>query len=180
MLSNSYILALATAACASIASAQTHVDIMGGLDQPLLLGGGNIAAAVATSHWDFEYSHGWSLRIGNYGFGLNGEEKRDHLVVTVPWTTGFGAGYRFTRRFTVLLDFKAHRFEVKEPGVAHTAYTTFSIGPTVYYKIPLYRGLFIQPNVRYWPTVANTLHSTFVHHAHDWGVFPNMNLGWTF
>ena len=69
-------------------------------------------------------------------------------------------------------------------------YSTFSVGPGVFYDIYLYKGLFVQPNMRFWPTVASTYDgaarftrpdgSTYQHDRHDLGFFVNVNLGWTF
>jgi hypothetical protein len=101
-------------------------------------------------------------------------------------------GYRITDDLHVLVEFKAHRFEVLGPDRnAQAAYTTFSVGPGVFYVIHLWRGLFLQPNLRWWPNVASTLDSgkvtlrqqngaTVQHQAHSFGLFANVNLGWTF
>lgn len=55
--------------------------------------------------------------------------------------------------------------------------------------IYLYEGLFIQPNLRWWPTLASshdggTLRAAdgnaYRHERHELLPFVNVNLGWTF
>ena len=166
--------------------------VMAGMNQ-VLLGGANLAVQYETENFVFEYSHGIHLRLNNLnGIDLNREEKNDHLTVDVPWTTGFGIGYRLTKEFHVSVEFKAHRFDVSAPdGEGQVRYTTYSVGPGLFYDWTIWKGLYLEPALRWWPTVASTLPgnnhtfvrsdgSTFTHHAHDWGVFPNVSIGWTF
>lgn len=69
-----------------------------------------------------------------------------------------------------------------------TSYTSFTVGTGVFYDIYLFKGFFIQPSARWWPTVASTYDkATFVskaggsysHTRHDLTPFVNLNIGWT-
>ena len=65
-----------------------------GLNQPLLLGGVNVEANYFTRKWVFDYSHGASLEFGNAA--LPADLKAQKLVAHLPYSAGFGIGYRFT------------------------------------------------------------------------------------
>ncbi len=68
--------------------------------------------------------------------------------------------------------------------------TTFSVGPGVFYELRLWRGLFLQPSLRWWPNVASTLpegatllgadQKRVKMESHSFGIFPNVSLGWNF
>ena len=166
---------------------------MAGLSQWTLFRGGNIAFEADLGRLGLEVSHGQGLDLNQVpALGLTSAEREAGARVRVPWTTGFGVGYRITEDLLVLVEFKAHHFEVSGTDRnVEASYTAFSIGPGIFYMIHLWRGLFIQPNIRYWPNVASTLEggkvalrqldgSTYVHEAHSFGLFANMNVGWTF
>lgn len=172
---------------------QPEFSVMAGLTQWILFQGGNVAVEYKTGRLAFEYSHGQGLDLNHAsGVGLTSAERDAGAHVRVPWTTGFGVGFRVTEHLDVLVEGKAHRFEVtSRDRNAEIAYTTFSVGPSVFYTIHLYKGLFLQPNVRFWPNVASTLPSdhallrqpdgsVYDHEAHAFGLFANANLGWTF
>jgi hypothetical protein len=158
-----------------------------------LLRGGNVALEYKVGRFAFEVSHGQGLDLNEAGgIFLTSAERDAGAEVRVPWTTGFGVGYRIIENLHVLIEFKAHHYEVSARDPAATAsYTTFSIGPGVFYSIYIYKGLFLEPNVRFWPNVASTLPgnkvalrqpdgTTYEHQAHDFGLFANMNLGYSF
>jgi len=172
---------------------QPQFSVMVGLTQWTLFRGGNVAVEYKKGRLAFEYSHGQGLDLNAApGVGLTSAERDAGAHVRVPWTTGFGLGFRVTEHLHVLVEGKAHRFEVTtRDRNSEVAYTTFSVGPSVFYSIHLYKGLFLQPNVRFWPNVASTLSgdrsllrqpdgSIYVHEAHAFGLFANANLGWTF
>ena len=52
----------------------------------------------------------------------------------------------------VLADFKVHRYEAELAG-QEKRYTTISLGAELGYRWFVYEGLFLNPTVRYWPTV---------------------------
>jgi len=172
---------------------QERFSVMAGLTQWTLLRGGNVALEYKVGRLAFEVSHGQGLDLNQVpGLALAQAERDAGARVRVPWTTGFGVGVRITEHLHALVEFKAHRYEVSgRDRNSEVDYTTFSIGPSVFYSIYLYKGLFLQPNVRFWPNVASTLSgghaairqpdgSTYDHQAHDFGLFANVNLGWTF
>jgi hypothetical protein len=172
---------------------QPQFSVMAGLTQWVVFQGGNVAVEYKIGRLAFEYSHGQGLDLNQVpGVGLTSAERDAGAHVRVPWTTGFGVGFRVTDHLDVLVEGKAHRFEVtSRDRNAEIAYTTFSVGPSVFYSIHLYKGLFLQPNVRFWPNVASTLSgdhallrqpdgSVYDHEAHAFGLFANANIGWTF
>ncbi len=174
-------------------SLERKFSVMAGLTQWLLLRGGNLALEYKTGRFAFELSHGQGLDLNQLGgFALSSAERDAGTIVRVPWTTGFGVGYRITENFHLLVEFKAHHYEVRaSEGASTVNYTTFSIGPGAFYSIYLFKGLFLQPNVRFWPNVASTLDAdrvllqrcdgtNYEHQAHDFGFFANMNLGYSF
>jgi len=167
-------------------------SVMIGLGQWILWGGGNIATQVKVGRWAFEYSHGQALQFDRLsGFAMTHDEREAGVSVSAPWTTGGGFGFQITPHLHALIEVKAHRYEVRGYDPQQVArYTTFSVGPGVFYDIYLYKGLFLQPNMRFWPTVASSYDgaarftrpdgSTYQHERHDLGFFMNVNLGWTF
>ena len=168
-------------------------SVMAGLSQWLLFRGGNLALEYKTGRLAFELSHGQGLDLNQVGgFALSSAERDAGTRVRVPWTTGFGVGYRVTENLHLLVEFKAHHYEVRaNEGANAVNYTTFSIGPGAFYSIYLTKRLFLQPNLRFWPNVASTLNdnrvmlercdgSSYEHRAHDFGFFGNVNLGYSF
>ena len=172
---------------------RTSFSVMAGISQWALWRGGNIAVEYKVGRFAFELSHGQGLDLNQVGgFALTSAERDAGAQVRVPWTTGGGAGVRITEDLHLLVEVKAHHFEVSggDPS-SRVAYTTFSVGPGAFYTFRLYKGLFLQPNVRFWPNVASTLKggaadlrradgSTFRHEAHSFNLFVNVNLGYSF
>ena len=180
-------------AASSSQGLERKFSVMAGLSQWLLFRGGNLAVEYKTGRFAFELSHGQGLDLNQAGgFALSSAERRDNTRVHVPWTTGFGVGYRITENLHLLLEVKAHHFEVRaNEGASEVSYTTFSVGPGAFYSIYLTKHLFLQPNVRFWPNVGSTLDGNHVtlrnsdgtgyeHQAHDFGFFGNVNLGYSF
>jgi hypothetical protein len=168
-------------------------SVMAGLSQWVLFRGGNLAVEFKTGRLVFEVSHGQGLDLNQLGgFALNSSERRDETRVRVPWTTGLGVGYRITENLHLLLEFKAHHYEARaSEGSTAVTYTTFSIGPGAFYSVYLSKHVFLQPNLRFWPNVASTLGddrttlercdgTSYEHEAHDFGIFGNVNLGYSF
>ena len=168
----------------------TRTVVSAGLSQPLLFGGVNVAVSTTRGRLVADYSHGAGLDLNaSDGAALTDAERDLGLDVDVPWTTGGGVGYRLTSRLDVRAEVKAHRFEVTAPDGEATAYTTVSVGPSVYYSLPVWRGLRVEPSVRYWPTVAHTLDADAAqrlgtestpHEAHSFEAFVNVSVGWAF
>lgn len=168
----------------------TRGSVMAGLNQWLLFGGGNIAGQLKVGRWFVaELSHGQQLNLGRVSFALTEAERDAGVSVAMPWTTGGGAGIQITPNLHVLLELKAHRYEVR--GIDRnqsTSYTSFTLGPGVFYDLYLYKGFFIQPSARWWPTVASTYDEasfdskaggSYTHARHDLTPFVNLNIGWT-
>jgi hypothetical protein len=116
----------------------------------------------------FDYSHGVSLDF--HDATVTSDLRRQGLAVHMPWTTGFGLGYRITEWVNVRVEPKWHRFEFYYKGGAQvpadliTGYNTFSLGVGVYgcwrpfrHRPNLLSGMMISPSVRFWPTVHSTM-----------------------
>jgi hypothetical protein len=170
----------------------TRPSLMAGLVQWTVFGGGNIAAQLKHHRWVLEYSHGQALDLGRFGgFALTEAERDAEIELRMPWTTGGGAGFQITPELHVLLEAKAHRYEVRGFDRNQSlSYTTFTLGPGIFYDIYLWEGLFVQPVVRWWPTLASSYDregtlaapggGSYRHERHDLLPFVNVNLGWTF
>jgi hypothetical protein len=164
--------------------------VMLGLGQ-WALGGGNVAVQGRIGRLALEYSHGQGVHISEASFLQNASETAVGADVYEPWTTGLGVGLMVTDNLRVLLEVKANHYDVRG-GDRNTEldYTTYTVGPGVFYEIPIWRGLFLQPSLRWWPTVASTFKdgstlrradgSSVTMDRHESGIFPNVNLGWEF
>jgi hypothetical protein len=144
------------------------IAVLFGLTQPLVAKGFNIEGNYIHNRFIIDYSHGVSLDFA--GDMLTPALKDQGLVVHVPWTTGFGVGYRFTRWINLRAEPKWHRFEFYYDGDKQskenqiTAFNTFTLGLGLYgYFEPFKRqdnflkGITIAPSIRFWPTVNSTL-----------------------
>lgn len=139
-----------------------------GLNQPILLGGFNFEFNYFTKKLSFDFSHGINL---NYkGDLVSGAVKDQHLVAHLPFSTGFGIGYRFTEWVNLRVEPKWHSFEIYYEGKSQTAinrvvsYTTSTLGLGLYGKWHPFknqdnflRGIMIAPSVRFWPNISSTL-----------------------
>jgi hypothetical protein len=161
-----------------------------GLSQWTVFGGGNVAAQLKVRRLTFEYSHGQALHLNRLGPARTEAERDAGVEVELPWTTGGGVGYQITPELHVLIEVKAHRYLVRDTVGETLRYTTFTIGPGVFYDVYLTRNLFLQPSLRWWPTVGSTYSRTdklmaedgsaYSHERHDLIPFVNVSLGWTF
>jgi hypothetical protein len=146
----------------------TRINMLFGLSQPIAAKGFNIEGNFFYKRLAFDYSHGASLDFS--GNTVTGDLADQRLAIHVPYTTGFGIGYRFTESFNLRIEPKWHQFELYYEGEAQTEanlitrYNTFSLGLGAYYNwLPFknasnaLRGLVIAPSVRYWPTLSSTL-----------------------
>jgi hypothetical protein len=166
-------------------------NLVFGLSQPLILNGGNVEVNYLTDHWVFEYSHGFNLDLNASPDeqALSDSERSQGLKIKVPYSTGGGIGYRFTPAFNLRLEFKQHEFQVTHPSGEEVTYTTQDLGLGAYYFYKPFKGLnfVVIPSIRYWPTINTSLSDdryTFrngdVHKAHDFGLFANVSMGWSF
>ncbi len=159
---------------------ENKVNLVFGLNQ-LLAKGFNVEGNIFYKRISFDYSHGVSLDFT--GNALSGAEKDQKLAVHLPWTTGFGVGYRFSNAFNLRLEPKWHRFEIYYDGDIQNAsnrlgdYTTFTLGLGAYYNWQPFqkndnalKGIMIVPSVRFWPKLSSTL-------ADDKFIYQNSKTG---
>ncbi|MEM9985312.1 MAG: hypothetical protein AAF804_09470 [Bacteroidota bacterium] len=174
----------------------------------LLLGGFNLEGNLFYRRFVFDYSHGVSLNLNN---ALLDEVNQAYgLDVHIPWTTGFGVGYRLNDWLNLRAEPKWHRFELYHMGEAQTVanlidtYTTFSLGIGAYANLQPFKrqenflkGIMIVPSVRWWPRVSSSLENdqlsfysrtqeqTVTHEALEVGIantplILNLSIGYSF
>lgn len=147
-----------------------QVNIVFGVGQ-ILSNGFNIEGNFAYKRLIFDYSHGFSLNIANSALE-NGNDKDQKLAIHIPWTTGFGVGYRFNDWLNLRVEPKWHKFELYQEGATQNndnllgEYSTFTLGLGLYANIKpfknkdnLLKGIMIAPNFRWWPRVSSTLNN---------------------
>ncbi len=145
-----------------------RVNLLFGLNQPLILSGFNMEGNVFYGRLAFDYSHGISLDLSNDL--LSGDAADQGLTVHIPYSTGFGVGYRFNEWFNLRVEPKWHKFELFYEGDRQSdanrigSYTTFSLGLGAYVdwrpfkNTPgLLQGIMLSPSVRYWPKLSSSL-----------------------
>ncbi len=143
---------------------EDKINVLFGLSQPLLCHGFNIEANYIHHRLIIDFSQGVSLVFK--GSALPAELRKQGVDVRMPWTTGFGIGYRMTEWLNIRVEPKWHRFEFyyeNERKYEITSYNTFTLGLGLYgcyqpfkKKENFLRGIMIAPSIRYWPTVAST------------------------
>jgi len=166
-------------------------SLLAGLHQPIVLKGGNIAFNYVTKKSIvLEASFGIKLDYANI---LSTEDEAKYASVKTPFSYGVGIGY-FYKGFNILFEPKGTMFEVIDQKGKKVDYTTFSLGAGAYYNIYLWKGLFLQPSLKYWPKVGSTLSSDgvemqntkgekFIHEARTPGAngfIYGASLAWTF
>ncbi len=147
---------------------EKRVNLLFGLTQPLLVDGFNIEGNYIHNRLIFDYSHGVSLDFS--GNSVTTELMEQGVAVHMPWTTGFGVGYRFNEWLNLRVEPKWHRFKFyydDEPQTSEneiTSYNTFSLGLGLYANFRPFKnntsflkGIMVAPSVRFWPTVSSTL-----------------------
>ena len=166
------------AICAVTSHAQTNektaflysnkFSILAGLLQPTALKGGNIEFNYFTKRLAFDYSHGFSLNPP-----VVGDFKTQNVVLHLPFSTGFGIGYRFNSFFDVRFEPKLHSWEVYHKDDAQTDankikdFKTFTLGIGAYYRYfpfknssnKFLQGITTSTSLRYWQNVGTTLRS---------------------
>jgi hypothetical protein len=147
---------------------EKKVNIVFGLIQPIFAKGFNIEGNYIHNRFIFDYSHGASLDLA--GTTVTPELREQGLAVHMPFTTGFGIGYRLKEWVNVRIEPKWHRFEfyyddeTQINSTQITSYNTMSIGIGVYghyqpfkNKTSFLNGIMISPSIRFWPTISSTL-----------------------
>ncbi|MBU3659020.1 MAG: hypothetical protein FGM14_04070 [Flavobacteriales bacterium] len=147
---------------------EKKVNVVFGLIQPIFAKGFNIEGNYIHNRLIFDYSHGASLDLS--GQSVTAEMREEGLAVHMPYTTGFGVGYRLKEWINVRIEPKWHRFEFyydDEPQNSAnqiTSYNTMSLGVGIYghyqpfkNKTTFLKGIMIAPSIRFWPTISSTL-----------------------
>lgn len=138
-----------------------------GLTQPLVVNGFNAEINYIHNRFIFGYSHGVSLDFS--GSLLPDYLKDQGVVVHMPFSTGFGVGYRFTEWLNLRVEPKWHRFEFyyedeKQTSANRVAVdaNNYSVGLGLYgFYQPFknrengLRGVTLAPSIRFWPTVSS-------------------------
>lgn len=145
-----------------------QLAILFGLNQPILFKGFNVEVNLYTNKMVFDYSHGISLEID--GSNVSDKMKNQGLVAHIPFTTGFGVGYRFSKIINLRIEPKLHQYELYYAGDSQTetnkigSYNTFTLGMGLYFRLLPFekkanalKGLIIAPSIRYWPNIATSL-----------------------
>jgi hypothetical protein len=165
---------------------QPELSVHFGLLQPALFRGFNAALDLRVGPMLLSYSHGQGLNYSaTPSMGLSPEEQRAGLSLISPWTTGGGVGVILLDELYLMVDLKVHRYQA-ELDEQRSDYTTISVGLELGYRLFLWRGLFVQTVVRYWPNVYSSLPGDAVqlgdlrHEAKNLGVFANVMLGFAF
>lgn len=131
----------------------------------LLVHGFNYELNYVQRRMIIDFSHGVSLLFKDSTVPT--ELRRQGIEVRMPWTIGFGVGYRLTEWLNVRVEPKWHRFEFYyengQPENQITSYNTFTLGVGVYgsyqpfkKKENFLKGIMIAPSIRYWPTILST------------------------
>lgn len=141
-------------------------SILAGLIQPTALKGGNIEFNYFTKSVSFDYSHGFSLDPP-----VVGAFKDQNVVLHLPYSTGFGVGYRFNSFLDLRFEPKLHSWEVYQKDAEQTVankikdFKTFTLGLGLYYRYfpfknsenKFLQGITTSSSIRYWQNVGTTL-----------------------
>jgi hypothetical protein len=142
------------------------VSVLFGLLQPVVAKGFNIEFNYFTKRMAFDYSH---------GIGLNPPVVGDYLdqkvVLNIPFTTGFGIGYRFNSFLDFRFEPKLHHFKMyyKDDTQNETNkladFKTITFGLGLYYRYfpfknsdnKFLQGITTSTSLRYWQNFGTTL-----------------------
>jgi hypothetical protein len=141
-------------------------SLLFGTIQPAVLSGFNMEVNYTTKRLIFDYSHGVSLdppTVGNY--------KTQKVALHLPYSTGFGIGYRFSSFFDVRFEPKLHSWEVynkddaQNTGTKIKDFKTVTLGVGAYYRYmpfknsnnKILQGITTSTSLRYWQNVGSTL-----------------------
>jgi len=149
---------------------EKRINILFGTTQPLFLSGFNIEGNYIHNKFIVDYSHGVSLDFTKDA--LTDNLMKQDVVIHMPYSTGFGVGYRFTEWLNLRVEPKWHRFEFYYNGDKQiskneiTSYNTFSLGLGLYGSFRPFKnsssfikGIMFAPSVRYWPTLNSSLNN---------------------
>jgi hypothetical protein len=147
---------------------EKRFNILFGLSQPLVAHGFNVEFNYIQNRLIFDFSTGVDLTFS--GNAIPSSLQQQGVDVHMPWTTGFGIGYRFTDWINLRVEPKWHRFEFyyqngpQSASSEITSYNTVTVGLGLYgcylpfkKKTNFLRGIMVSPSIRYWPTIHSTL-----------------------
>lgn len=151
-------------------------SLLAGLIQPVVLKGGNIEVTYFTKRMSFDYSHGFLLNMA--GETMVGDAKAQKLAYHLPYSTGFGIGYRLTSFFDIRIEPKMHSWEVYYDGETQNkinlikSYKTYSLGLGAYCRyMPFHKkdnwlqGITTSTSLRWWPNIGTSLKDDkFIYH----------------
>ena len=155
----------------SIEQNKNELVLLAGTIQPFLLQGGNFEVDFYTSKMVFNYSHGFSLDMNSEKGTTVGEVKEQSLAIHLPYSTGFGIGYRLNKYFDVRIETKMHKFNIyydstdrKKSLNQITDYRTITVGLGGYFRWKPFeknenwtKGIFTSTSLRFWPKVSSSL-----------------------
>jgi hypothetical protein len=141
-------------------------SILFGVIQPTVLKGFNVEVNYFTKRMSFDYSHGISLDPATVG-----KYKEQNLAFHLPYSTGFGIGYRFTSFLDLRLEPKLHAWEIYDKDDAQnkttliSSFKTITLGLGLYYRYmpfknsesKILQGITTTVNIRWWQNVSTTL-----------------------
>lgn len=143
-------------------------SLLFGTLQPTALKGFNVEINYTTKRLIFDYSHGVSLDPP-----VVGDFKEQKVALHLPYSTGFGIGYRFSSFFDVRFEPKLHSWEIYNEDETQSGDTkikdfkTFTLGIGAYYRFMPFKnsenkflqGITTSTSIRYWQNVGTTLSS---------------------
>lgn len=141
-------------------------SLLFGLIQPTVLSGFNVEVNYFTKKMAFDYSHGVSLDPPAVG-----DLKEQNLVWHLPYSTGFGIGYRLTNSFDIRFEPKLHSWEayykdeVQNDQTRIKDFTTVTLGIGIYYRYfpfknsdnKFLQGITTSSSIRWWQNTSTSL-----------------------
>ncbi len=148
-----------------------EIVFLAGTIQPLLLQGGNIEVDFYTSKIVFNYSHGFSMELESSTGTIVDATKDQSVAYHLPYSTGFGLGYRLNKYFDIRFEPKLHKFEAYYDGTNRelsinqiTDYNTVTLGIGAYFRWKPFekqnnflKGIFTSTSFRYWQNIQSSL-----------------------
>lgn len=141
-------------------------SILFGVIQPTVLKGFNVEVNYFTKRMSFDYSHGVSLDPATVG-----KYKEQNLAFHLPYSTGFGIGYRFTSFLDLRFEPKLHDWRIYDKDDEQNktnliaSFKTITLGLGLYYRYmpfknsesKILQGITTTANIRWWQNVNTTL-----------------------
>ncbi|MFC3196487.1 hypothetical protein ACFOET_02550 [Parapedobacter deserti] len=148
-----------------------EIVLLAGAIQPILLQGGNFEVDFYLPRIVFNYSHGFSLDMERKTGTTVGDAKKQSVAYHLPYSTGFGVGYRLNRYLDIRLEPKMHKFEAYYDGTRRQEsvnqivdYRTVTLGVGAYFRWKPFekqtnalKGIFTSTSIRYWQNVWTSL-----------------------